>query len=48
MVGFKRKSIGLEINLKDTVKNFHNLDLNGILGVGLVKWREMGRTKIPL
>jgi hypothetical protein len=29
-------------NFAGRVKNFHNLNLNGILGIGLVKWRGIG------
>jgi hypothetical protein len=42
MIDFKRKSRELEKNLPVTVKNFHNLDLRGILGIGLMEWREIG------
>jgi hypothetical protein len=27
------------------VKNFHNLNLRGTLGIGLFKWREIGWVK---
>jgi len=30
------------INFASMLKNFHNLDLRGILGIGLVMWREIG------
>jgi hypothetical protein len=42
MVDFKRNSMGLEKTLRKTVKNFHNVDLGGISGIGLGKWREIG------
>ena len=40
MLDFKRKSIELEKNLAGEVKNFHNVDLTGILGIERVKWKE--------
>jgi hypothetical protein len=32
----------IRINFAGRVKNFHNVDLWGILGAGLGKWREIG------
>jgi hypothetical protein len=42
---FKQKSIELEKNRRKPVKNFNNMDLEGILSIGLVKWREIGWAK---
>jgi len=39
---FLHKSIGLEKNLVDPVKIFHNLELGRILGIGVCRWREIG------
>jgi hypothetical protein len=38
---FNRKSMELEKNLAGKVKNFHNGDLRGILGIGLAKGRKL-------
>jgi hypothetical protein len=29
-------------NFADNLKSFHNVDLTGILGIGLVEWRGIG------
>lgn len=42
MLDLKHKSRELEKNLPVTVKNFHNLELRGILGIGHVEEREIG------
>lgn len=36
------KSNQILINFADAVKSFHNVDLLGILRIGLVKWSEIG------
>ena len=37
MVGFKYKSMELEKNLPVAVKNFRNVDLWGVFGIGMGK-----------
>ena len=32
-------------NFANRVKNFHDVNLTGILGIDLVEWREIGRVK---
>ena len=36
------------INFAGRVKNFHNVNLGEILGIGLVKWREIGGYQITM
>ena len=42
MMDFKRKSIGLEINPKDRVKNFHSVDLWWFISLEMSLSREIG------
>ena len=43
---FKRKSMELEKNLVSAVKNFHNLDLWGVLRIEAGESREIGWREI--